>query len=164
MVTTSFLNPLMESMEENLQQHVGFVQRSVPGMTVLDDNGLLQVDSGLSSDTFNKITRARLRGTDADRRIAEAVAYFKRVRRPFACWVGPGSRPLDIEKRLLEHGLENTEAAIGMAMELFNFPAKPDGARQLTVRRAASPQQITDFANVFASNWEPPDPAVLTLL
>ncbi len=161
MVTVSFPNPLLESMEENLHQHVGFVQRSVPGMTALDDGGLLLVDSGLASDTFNKITRAWLQESEADRRIAEAVAYFQRVSRPFAWWVGPGSRPLDIEKRLLEHGLENTEGASGMAMELCNLPAKPEGPPHLTVRRVTGPQEIADFANVFASNWEPPDPAVL---
>jgi ribosomal protein S18 acetylase RimI-like enzyme len=161
MVTSSSPHPLLEAMEENLHQHIGFVQRSIPGMTVLGDEGLLLVDSGLASDTFNKVARARLKESEADRRIAEAVAHFARVRRPFAWWVGPGSRPLDIEKRLVDHGLKNTEAASGMAMEIRNLPAKPGGPRQLSVRRVTCLREITDFAKVFGANWEPPDPAVL---
>jgi len=59
------------------------------GMTVFDQADLLIVDSGISSDTFNKMARARLQESDVDRRIAEAVAYFTGVQRPFAWWVGP---------------------------------------------------------------------------
>ena len=58
-------------------------------MTVFDQADLLLVDSGISSDTFNKMARARLQESDVDRRIAEAVAYFTGVQRPFAWWVGP---------------------------------------------------------------------------
>lgn len=161
MVTTGFLNPLIESMEKTLHRHIGFVQGSIGGMRVLDDDGLLVVDSGLASDTFNKIARARLRETEADRRIADAVAYFKRKRRPFAWWVGPGSRPLDLEKRLLDYGFKNTETAIGMEMNPHNLSARPDGPRHLAICRVSTPQEISDFGNVFAANWEPSDPAAL---
>ncbi|HXM20174.1 MAG TPA: hypothetical protein VN948_02785 [Terriglobales bacterium] len=48
-------------------------------MKVIDDDDLLIVDSGLGSDTFNKVCRARLKESEADRRIADAIAYFLRV-------------------------------------------------------------------------------------
>lgn len=129
-------------------------------MTVLDELDLLVVDSGLSSDTFNKIARARLQDSEVDRRIGQAVAYFTDVDRPFAWWVGPGSRPIDLENRLREHGLEATESELGMAMELSGLPPKLDGPRDLTVRRVTCLEELTDFASVFAANRQPPDPAV----
>lgn len=129
-------------------------------MTVFDHSDLLLVDSGVSSDTFNKIARARLQASDVDRRIAEAVAYFTGVERPFAWWVGPGSRPLNLEDRLHDYGLEAKEYELAMAMELGDLPPKLESLQNLTVRRVTCAKELRDFAGVFAANWEPPDPAV----
>ncbi len=76
--------PLLEAMEANLHGHIAFVQKQSPTMTVDDRQDLLLVDSRLPTDTFNKIARARLSEAEADRRIAEAVAYFRAACRPFA--------------------------------------------------------------------------------
>jgi hypothetical protein len=56
-------------------------------MTVLDEEGLLVVDSGLSSDTFNKIACARLQESEVNCRITEAADYFTNVWATF-CVVG----------------------------------------------------------------------------
>jgi len=48
-------SPLPNAIEENLHEHITFVQRSTAGMTVFDEEDLLVVDSGLASETFNKI-------------------------------------------------------------------------------------------------------------
>jgi len=79
----------------------------------------------------------------------------------------PGSRPLDLENRLCEHGLEATEYELGMAMELStssrNSIVRPklDCPGDLTVRCVTCLEELTYFASVFAANWQPPDPAVL---
>jgi len=159
-VTSTSQSVLVNAIEENLHEHIAFVQRSTPGMTVLDEEDLLVVDSGLSSDTFNKIARARLHESEVNRRTTEAVKYFTNVGRPFSWWVGPGSRPLDLENRIREHGLEATEYELGMAMKLSVLPRKLNGPRDLTVRRVTCFEELTDFASVFAANWQPPDPAV----
>jgi hypothetical protein len=83
---------MLTAKERNLGEHIAFVQRSTPGMTVFDQADLLVVDSGISSDTFNKMARARLQESEVDHRIAEAVAYFTGVERPFAWWVDPARR------------------------------------------------------------------------
>lgn len=164
-VISTSQTPLLSAIEKNLHEHLAFVQRSTPGMTIVDEADLLVADSGLASDTFNKIARARLVESDVDRRIAEAVAYFTGVERPFAWWVGPGSRPLDLEDRLRDRGLEATEHELGMATELRNLPPEfdslgLDSLGGLTVRRVACAEELTDFASVIAANWEPPDQAV----
>jgi ribosomal protein S18 acetylase RimI-like enzyme len=152
------LTPLLNAAEENLHGHVAFVQRSISSMKVIEKDGLLIVDSGLRTDTFNKVCRARLRESEADRRIAEAIAYFRDVQRPFAWWVGPGSRPLDLESRLQDQGLRAAaEPELGMAMELGALPARVDGPSNLVVRRVRSVRELTDFSHLFAANWDPPD-------
>ncbi|MBI1940985.1 MAG: GNAT family N-acetyltransferase [Acidobacteria bacterium] len=155
------LSPLLVAMEENLHGHVAYVQRRLAGMTVEDREDLLLTDSGLHSDTFNKIARARLTQADADRRIAEALGYFRNARRPFAWWVGPCSRPLDLERRLEEHGLRAAEFERGMAMELAQLPERPAAPADLSVRRVRDSGELADFAAVLADCVEPPDPAVI---
>jgi hypothetical protein len=83
------------------------------------------------------------------------------VQRPFAWWVGPGSRPLDLEDRLHDFGVEAKEYELGMALELWDLPPKLENLAELTVRGVTCAEELTDFAGVFAGNWEPPDPAVL---
>ena len=64
-------------------------------------------------------------------RIAEAVAYFTGVQRPFARWVGPGLRPLNLEDRFHDFGVEAKEYELGMALELWDLPPEtrePGGA------------------------------------
>ena len=161
-VVISALSPLLAAMEENLHGHVAFVQRRRPEMTVDDREDLLLIDSGLPTDTFNKIARARLTEADANRRIAEAVGHFRTAQRPFSWWVGPGSRPLDLERRLQEHGLRAAESELGMAMELAQLPAQVDAPAGLTVRRVRTATELADFAAVNAANWDPPDLVVLT--
>ncbi|SRR5216683_163946 len=115
-------------------------------MTVFDQADLLVVDSGISSDTFNKMARARLQESDVDHRIAEAVAYFMGVERPFAWWVGPGSPALNLEDRLHDYGLEAKQYQMGMAMELWDLPPKLERLGDLTVRSVPCAEELTGFA------------------
>ena len=70
--------------------------------------------------------------------------------------MGPGSRPLNLEDRLHDYGLEATEYELGMAMELRDLPRKFESLG-LTVRRVTCAEELTD-SGVSAANWEPPDP------
>jgi len=155
------LTPLLIALEENLHRHVAFVPRAAPGMKLFDRPDLLMVDSGLAADTFNKVCRARLDESNADRRISDAVEYFRDARRPFTWWVGPGSRPLDLEARLVARGFRSAESQEGMAMELDRLPAQVDEPGGLRVRRVGSTSELADFSKIFAANWEPPDLAAL---
>ncbi len=160
-VTCESLTPLMIAAEENLHGHVSLLQRTTPGMKVIDQEDLLLVDSGIASDTFNKIARARMIDSAADARIEEAISHFRKVDRPFGWWVGPGSRPLDLEARLLRHGLATGGQEPGMALELHELPARPSAPDGLEIRRVTTMNELTDSCEVFAANWEPPDPAVM---
>jgi len=129
-------------------------------MTVIDDDDLLLVDSSLASDTFNKIARARITPLASNARIAGAVQYFRTARRPFAWWVGPCSRPLDLETRLLDYGLCTAESELGMALDLRNLRSPAYQVANLVVERVSTPEQVSDFSRVVSENWKPPDPVV----
>ena len=156
------LSPHVSAMEYNLHGHIAFLQRNLPGMTVDDRDDLLLVDSGLSTDTFNKVCRARLCDSDADRRIAEALEHFRAVGRPFAWWVGPGSRPLNIEARLEDQGLSAFETELGMVLDMKLLPNQLESTSDLEVRRLESEEGIEDFVAVLDACNDSPDPTVRT--
>ena len=130
-------------------------------MTVLDREDLLLVDSGVASDTFNKIARTRIKDAGADARIEKAIAHFRTAGLPFGWWVGPASRPLDLEARLMRHGLATGGQEPGMMLELRELAARPSAPAGLEIRRVTTTKELTDSCEVFAANWEPPDPAVI---
>lgn len=144
-------------MEENLHAHVSFVQSRVPGMWVEEAEDLMLVDSGLDCDTFNKICRARLDADRADGRIESAVAHFRERQRPFAWWVGPCSRPLDLGARLERLGLRAAETELGMVARAAELPARLPAAKGLEIRRVRTLKELQDFVAVTAANWDPPD-------
>jgi ribosomal protein S18 acetylase RimI-like enzyme len=154
-------SPLVPSaMEANQVDHMTYLPRGLPGATVRDAPGLLLVDSGIPSNTFNVVCRTRLRERDADAGIDAAVEHFRAVSRPFAWWVGPGALPEDLDARLTARGLKRAEQEAGMAADLSRLPALtlPAG---LVIRRVSTEREMADFARILAHNWEPMDPNVV---
>jgi GNAT superfamily N-acetyltransferase len=152
---------LAEAADANLVTHMSWVQRRVAGMHVREDGQLVIVDSGLPCDTFNFVCRARLAAEAVGPRVAEALAYFAGVRRPFSWWVGPADRPADLGDALRAAGLEAAESELGMAADLEAARLNDEWPPGLRIERARTGEQVREFAAVNAANWEPPDPDVL---
>jgi GNAT superfamily N-acetyltransferase len=152
---------LMIAMEENLAGHVSFLQRKLEGMVVDQREDLLLVDSGIPSDTFNKILAARLDESSADARIEESLSHFERRGLPFSFWVGPCSRPLDLEDRLLRRGLRAAEHELGMSIELDRLPASVEAPPGASIGRVRSLEDLRAFLSVLSSLQNPPDAYVI---
>lgn len=133
-------------------------------MRVDDRDGLVVVDSGLVSDTFNKVLGARLADAGADARIDEALGYVRGTGRPFTWWVGPCSRPVDLEERLRRRGLRAQEYELGMSLELDRAPADVALSAGATIQSVATAEQLGDFAGVLARLADPPDEDVVRFL
>lgn len=145
-------------MEENLAAHLAHLVRRYPGARVEDGPDVLLVDSGLASDTFNKVARARVSpGAEAARLVARCVSHFKAVERPFAWWLGPESGLGVLEPHLGAAGLAPTEEETGMALRLAAFSPKEAAPPELSFRVLCSQDDVRAFAAIIAANWEPPD-------
>lgn len=151
---------LAEAADENFIVHTSWAQQRTVGMTVIDDGQLLLTDSGLPTDTFNLICRARLTAETAPMRVAAALTYFEQVARPFCWWVGPADQPATLGALLLAAGLHQAETELAMAVDLaaLRLVDAPSG---LEIRRVRTAQELADFAQVNAANWSPPDPLAL---
>lgn len=147
--------------EGNLVTHMTWVQSRLAGGRVSATDELVLSDSGIPSDTFNFVCRARLPGDPAPA-IARVTDYFTSVNRPFSWWVGPADRPAKLGQALLDAGFAAAESELAMAADLAALPPAgpvPDGLR---IERATTAAHIADYARVVAANWDPPDPNVPT--
>ncbi len=150
--------------EANKVTHLSWIQEGTRGMHVFSDDELVVVDSGLATDTFNIVCRARLPHGSSAERIGSVLRHFRSNRRPFTWWVGPADRPLDLGSILLERGFAAAGTEPGMAADLDGLQSlasvdvSPGGLR---IERARTEAQVRDFAEALASLGEPPDPTVV---
>lgn len=152
---------LAEAADENFIIHASWAQHRTAGMTVIDDGQLLLTDSGLPTDTFNLICRARLTAATAPARITAAIRYFQQVGRPFCWWVGPADQPAMLGELLVAAGLHQAETELAMAVELAALRLADLAPGGLDLRRVRTAQEMADFAQVNAANWSPPDPLAI---
>ncbi len=155
------MEDLAAAADANLVAHAGWVQRRLPGMRVIEEGGLVLVDSGLPCDTFNFVCGARLERAVAPWRAAEAVVYFRDAGRPFSWWVGPADRPRDLGDLLVAEGLAPAEGELAMAADLASLRVGDLSPGGLRIERVRTEDQLRDFARIVAANWTPPDPQVL---
>jgi len=146
---------LAAAADENLAAHLTWVQARTPGMRALVREDLVLTECGMGCDTFNAVCRARLAAATAPARILEAIAWF--AGRPFSWWVGPADEPGDLGARLSAAGLAPAESEIAMAADLSRLRTIETAPGGLAIRRARTPEDLTDFARVEAANWAPPD-------
>jgi len=147
-------------MEDNLAGHFSFLPGQTEGMLVEERSDLVLVDSGLPSDTFNAVCRAKLGRENAARRIEAAVLHFRRKNLSFSWWVGLLCEPATLDEELKKHGLSFAEKEVGMAADISRLPEPttiPDG---LKIRRVSDERELSDYARVIAANWNPTDEAV----
>jgi hypothetical protein len=152
---------LYAAMDSNLATHMSWVQARLPGARVIEAPDLMLVDSGLATDTFNVICRARLAPETLQVRIAEALAFFQEFDRPFSWWVGPSDQPEGLGQALSQAGLVAAEEEVGMGAPLMELAPVETAPHGLRIERATQPSQVTDFARIVAANWSPPDLTVL---
>ena len=154
---------------ENLFGHVASLQQSLPGMRRLDlaGRGCVQlVDSGLPTDTFNKIlwncgTDLRERPVSQDDALAclaDASARIAECGRDFSLWRGEDAPLPDFA------GLTLCETETAMFLPLNALPAsRLDEAlcRAPRIVRVSGLAELAAFSSVLAANWSPPDQAVM---
>jgi GNAT superfamily N-acetyltransferase len=149
-----------EAADLNLVTHMTWVQSRLAGGYVEQGDELVLSDSGLPSETFNFVTRARME-TGVETAISRVTGYFASAGRPFSWWLGPADRPADLGRALLDAGFTAAESEVAMAADLEFLAAGDPAPAGLRIERATTAAQIRDFGRVCAANWTPPDGEVL---
>lgn len=147
-------------MEDNLAGHFAYLPGLTEGMLVEEGLDLVLVDSGLPTDTFNAVCRAKLGRDCAARRIEAAILHFRRKNLPFSWWVGPLSEPATLGEELERYGLSFAEKEVGMAADISHLSESTTNPEGLEIRRVSDERELSDYAQAIAANWNPPDEAV----
>jgi ribosomal protein S18 acetylase RimI-like enzyme len=152
---------LVAADDANKTIHLSWIAARTPGMTVLADDDLTIVDSGLDTDTFNVVCRSRLEDETIEGRIEAATDYFRSVQRPFAWWIGPADRPERLGEILSRKGLVAAGTEPAMWVELSRVAPAPPLPAGLRIERATTREQIGQVARVLAGLVDPPMLSIL---
>ena len=119
----------------------------LPGAVLHDGPKSVWVDAGHPITYFNCVVHANFGPDEVDAEIEAVVGHFRRRGQSFVWHVGPTSRPADLDRFLLAHGLTHNEDEPGMAFELDRLredAGVPPGLTIETVRDRPSLETWVD--------------------
>jgi GNAT superfamily N-acetyltransferase len=106
------------------------------------------------ADTFrNVVLAARFSEADADRRIGEIAAAYRRAGTGFVWWVAPSDTPEGLASRLAEAGLILEGSAPAMAADLRDVPLGEDPPKGLEIVPVTDAATLDEFLDVIAADW-----------
>lgn len=100
------------------------------GMKRINLKGVKGYVTPIDSKEANHVGLADLEEDQADKTIERVIEFYKNEKKSFSWIVGPTSRPVDLDKRLINHGFnyENEISAYGFYMNTAknNLPVNPE--------------------------------------
>ena len=100
---------------------------------------------------WNGVFLAHLTEENVDEKIKENIEYFKELQLPWSWFIGPSSRPLNLQQRIAEYGLTHEHLMPGMAVELESMKDDFSIPPEFTVKQVRDLGALRDFVHV-ASN------------
>ncbi|MSO99099.1 MAG: GNAT family N-acetyltransferase [Rhodospirillaceae bacterium] len=151
-----------KAMEANLWDHLVFLAKGRKDAVVQDTPDLLLIDSGLPSDTFNKIGRCALHPRYGAARMEAAINHFRKKGSavPFTWTLGPLSGRGALEDTLKGMGLAQTSETWGMILPLKDLKLAGTAVDGLDIKRISNKQGVLDFAGLVSAATKPPNPHI----
>jgi GNAT superfamily N-acetyltransferase len=121
----------------------------LPGAISHEGPEVVWIDSGMADATFNSVVYASFEPETADALIESVLSHFRRRSRPVTWHVGPSTRPSDLGRFLLAHGLTHSEDEPGMAIEIGHMRDDVPAAPDLTLETVRDEQSLEDWISVW---------------
>jgi GNAT superfamily N-acetyltransferase len=103
--------------------------------------------SGIAGQAVNWVTQATIDGEEREQ-IARTIARYRDWETSFWWIVGPGTRPVDLSKHLLEAGLTHLFTGPGMALSLDTLPIAWDTPAGVTIRHLSHGEALDTWADI----------------
>jgi len=127
-----------------------------------DRADMLWYATGIASPMLNGVFRTQLAPTETDVMIEVTLDYFRSRKLPLMWWIGPSTRPVDLDKHLEAHGFTPWTDMPGMAIDLVTpkecLPSPP----HLTIKPVEDIETLREWAHPFAVTFGFPDSTVST--
>lgn len=143
---------LIKAMEANMNVHMTHFSQYLNQIELIRIPGYTIVNSGLPDDTFNYVLEADFAKPEADRKIAEVTAYFRKKHIPFSWWISPYDKPENLAGLLERHGYINAENNTAMYFDLDAWDKESDSHPELEIIQAKEQKTLRDFAMVLAND------------
>ena len=125
-----------------------------PQVNIHETEDLKRLTTRVHHPTWNGVFLSRLTEENVDEKIMENIEYFKELQLPWCWFIGPSSRPLDLQQRIKEYGLTQEYLMPGMALELASMNDDFTTPPGLIVKQVNDLGSLRDFVDV-ASNVMP---------
>ncbi len=147
---------LVKAIEASLCQYVVYSGQSSQ-VELSDQADMLWYATGIATPIFNGVVRTQLAPTETDSRIATTVDYFRSRGLPMAWWIGPSTRPLDLDKRLEAQGFFLVGDNTGMAVDLAELGERSDSIPGFVIRPVRDSETLKEWAHPFGTSFGLPE-------
>ena len=107
---------------------------------------------------------SHLTAADADRIIAEQIAYFEQIGQSFEWKTYDHDTPGDLKDRLLAHGFAAEEPEALLALDIETAPVSLLRPVTHDVRRIVDPDRLDDVRHILETVWNEPHPWLIPML
>lgn len=146
---------MIELIDQNFELHATKVPGSTQGMKILNSENVVAVDSGLSCDTFNIIfIKNGIAITHSE--LANVVEHFRNKDYDFCIWVNAENLTDNLWQIFKALNISKQNEEVGMVLDLDQYKVI-DSDRHSDITLVENQKTLSDYANVIASNWSPPD-------
>jgi GNAT superfamily N-acetyltransferase len=148
---------VVKAIEANVNAQFPLIFAALPQIEIHDEPDISWVISGIQDIYLNCVLRAELAPVDVHGRIEGTLAHFRSRGVPMRWRVGPSTRPTDLGRHLLAHGLTHGGDTTGMAVDLLALNeavAKPSG---LTIEQVGDVDALHKWTHAVAVSFEHPE-------
>jgi GNAT superfamily N-acetyltransferase len=118
--------------------------------------GLKRSITNIPIALFNSVMDAQLEPEQVGPAIRLILSEAGRRNVPVLWWTGPSTRPIDLGKRLEEHGFEHDDEAPGMAVDLASLYAGMPTIEGLSIQLALEDAAFWEWSRIMALGFEVP--------
>ena len=93
--------------------------------------------------------------SDTKATLEQVEAYYHSRSLPVCWWIGPSSKPSNLVDLLKSRGWTYEATDLGLAADLRTVPIRQIEIQGLSIEQIREPKGVMDFAEVFASFFEP---------
>ncbi|MCB0631804.1 MAG: GNAT family N-acetyltransferase [Saprospiraceae bacterium] len=146
---------MLNILDHNFNLHATRIPRLTAGIEVVQRPGLTCIDSGLSCDTFNIIhltDTGQFQAAD----LKLILDHFRNKQFAYCLWINREQLSPEVAYLFNELRLTRQNAEPGMVLDLNHY-------REIThplhasIRLARTEDDVRQFADIIARNWDPPD-------
>ncbi len=143
---------LIAAIEQNF---IGFIRayvRTGHG-EVYEEPGQTWVFTGTPLRLFNGVIHTSLDASECDLKIKGLLDFFQSRQQTMAWWISPLTRPTDLSRRLVAHGLTLSWKEVGMTIDLHNINQTLSPLHGLVIERVQDEQTMQEWVHTNAHGF-----------